>query len=187
MVNVPRPVFLTPLIIAAALSVISFGGIGVAAITGYISITKSGPNPFLMFSFRSASYVKNQHDPFNAKEDPSPRGGVGRADAKSALDQIGRRAAARKLICQDCGVVESIVATQAVPPSTGIVDSASTRTGGAVPLRAREAKTVSHTTGFIVNIQMENGTSRTIHEAEFPPFSIGERIKLVKGSVVRLG
>lgn len=186
MVNVPRPVFLTPLIVAAALSVISFGGIGVAAITGYISITKSGPNPFLMFSFRSASYVKNQHDPFNAKEDPSPRGGVGRADAKSALDQIGRRAAARKLICQDCGVVESIVAAQAVPPSTGIVDSAA-RSGGAVLSRAGDAMTVSHTTGFIVNIQMENGTLRTIHEAEFPPFSIGERIKLVKGSVVRLG
>ncbi len=185
MVNIPRPVFLTPLIIAAAISVIAFGGIGVAAITGYISITKSGPNPFLMFSFRSASYVKNQHDPFDAKEDASPS--PARFGASSALDQIGRRAAARKVICQDCGVVESIIATQAAPPSTGIVDSASTRTGGAVALRDREARTVSHTTGFIVNIQMENGTARTIREAEFPPFSIGERIKFVKGSVVRIG
>jgi ribosomal protein L35AE/L33A len=41
--------------------------------------------------------------------------------------------------------------------------------------------------GFVVTVHMENGTVRTIYESERPPFDIGERIKLVNGSVIRLG
>jgi hypothetical protein len=40
---------------------------------------------------------------------------------------------------------------------------------------------------FIVVVRMENGTLRTIHENQRPPFGIGERVKLVNGTVIRLG
>ena len=56
MTNQKSP-FLTPLVIAAALSVIAFSGIGVAAITGHLSITHSRLNPFSSFSNTAASGI----------------------------------------------------------------------------------------------------------------------------------
>ncbi|MBC8007774.1 MAG: hypothetical protein H7X76_06985 [Prolixibacteraceae bacterium] len=48
--NEQKHPFFAPLIITAAISVISFSGIGVAAITGHLSITHSDLNPFSNFS-----------------------------------------------------------------------------------------------------------------------------------------
>ena len=45
----------------------------------------------------------------------------------------------------------------------------------------------SRKAGFVVTVHMENGTVRTIYESDRPPFDIGERVKLVNGSVIRLG
>ena len=56
MTNQKNPV-LTPLVIAAALSVLAFSGIGVAAITGHLSITHSSLNPFSSFSNIPASGI----------------------------------------------------------------------------------------------------------------------------------
>ena len=53
--------------------------------------------------------------------------------------------------------------------------------------KAGEEQVVARTAGFVVTVHMENGTVRTIYETERPSFNIGERIKLVNGSVIRLG
>ena len=54
--NQKNPV-LAPLVIAAALSVLAFSGIGVAAITGHLSITNSSLNPFSSFSNMPSSGI----------------------------------------------------------------------------------------------------------------------------------
>jgi hypothetical protein len=50
--------FFIPLIAVAAISVIAFGGIGVAAITGHLSIAHSNLNPFSGFGKAQASVVE---------------------------------------------------------------------------------------------------------------------------------
>jgi hypothetical protein len=57
---------ITPLVIAATLSVIAFSGIGVAAITGHLSITHSGLNPFSSFSNMPVSVLHRPNREDNA-------------------------------------------------------------------------------------------------------------------------
>jgi len=56
-------------------------------------------------------------------------------------------------------------------------------TGMAYQIDREELGTFS----FVVIVRMENGTLRTIHENQRPPFTIGERVKLVNGTVIRSG
>jgi hypothetical protein len=41
-------------------------------------------------------------------------------------------------------------------------------------------------TSFIVRLRMEDGSLRTIYEHQRPKFSIGEKVKLVNGSLVSM-
>ena len=37
---------------------------------------------------------------------------------------------------------------------------------------------------FVVRVKMEDGTVRTIYEIQRPRFSVGERVRLINGSIV---
>ncbi|MGH2349337.1 MAG: hypothetical protein ACRDFT_07735 [bacterium] len=37
---------------------------------------------------------------------------------------------------------------------------------------------------FVVRVRMEDGTVRTIYEIQRPRFSVGERVRLINGSIV---
>jgi outer membrane lipoprotein SlyB len=183
---------LTPLVIAAALSVIAFSGIGVAAITGHLSITHSSLNPFSSFSNTLASgIIQAPAVPTEGHEGLTRNRGETLAEGKPVNFQFGARVPARKPVCPDCGVVDSIIPGHARPPATGITRSLATGSESATILKiagqARDEQDGSPTARFVVTVHMENGTVRTIYETERPSFNIGERIKLVNGSVIRLG
>ena len=79
-----------------------------------------------------------------------------------------------------------------VQPAMGITHALAAGSEGEAILKvaignAVEESGESRKTGFVVTVHMENGTVRTIFESERPPFDIGERVKLVNGSVIRLG
>ena len=100
---------LTPLVIAAAISVIAFSGIGVAAITGNLAITHSSLNPFSSFTIAPVSGI------IQAPAIQSERhAGLTRhrgeilTEGKPVIFQLGARIPARKPVCPDCGVVDSI-------------------------------------------------------------------------------
>ena len=184
--------FLTPLVIVAALSVIAFSGIGVAAITGHLSITHSGLNPFSSFSNTPVSgIIQSPVVPTEGHEGLTRNRGETLAEGKPVNFQFGARVPARKPGCPDCGVVDSIIPGHARPPATGITHSIAAGSETAMILKvagkAGEEQVVARTAGFVVTVHMENGTVRTIYETERPSFNIGERIKLVNGSVIRLG
>ena len=191
MSNQRNPV-LTPLVIAAVISVLAFSSIGVAAITGHLSITNSSLNPFSSFSNMPASgIIQAPVVPTEGHQGLTRHRGETQAEGKPVNFQAGARVAARKPVCPDCGVIDSIIPGNARPRSTGITRSLPAGSEGATILKvagqAGDEPEGSGRVEFVVTVHMENGTVRTIYESERPSFNIGERIKLVNGSVVRLG
>ena len=183
---------LTPLVIAAALSVLAFSGIGVAAITGHLSITNSSLNPFSSFSNMPASGIIQAPAVQTAGHQGLTRHrGETPAEGKPVNFQFGARVPARKPVCPDCGVVDSISPGTARPRATGITRSLAAGSEGATSLKvagqAGDEQGGSGRVEFVVTVHMENGTVRTIYESERPSFNIGERIKLVNGTVIRIG
>lgn len=187
---------LTPLVIAAALSVVAFAGIGVAAITGHLSITQLSPNPLagLLGMSKLSPAIVTPAVKIKA---------MGRDPARSANKPLdfrpGSRVAAKKSKCGDCGVVDSIRAKEVEKRGVivaGLGDArspddtmrASGRSSGltyaALNGTGSEARIAVN---FVVTLRMEDGTVRTIYENQRPPFSIGERVRLVNGSVIPLG
>jgi hypothetical protein len=183
---------LTPLVIAATISVLAFSGIGVAAITGNLSITHSNLNPFSSFSNSAASgliqsplVAPERHQGLTRHRGEIP------ADGKPVNFRFGARVPSRKPACPDCGVVDSITPGQSRPSGTPVTRAPVPATEDAAILRVAGQggfeKGNSPGTGFVITVHMENGTTRTIYEPERPSFSIGERIKLVNGAVIRIG
>ncbi len=183
---------LTPLVFAATASVLAFSGIGVAAITGHLAITNSSLNPFSNFSQTAVSSVVGTPVAESAMHQGLTRHrGQKIAEGKPVNFKFGARVPSRKAECPECGVVDSIVPRKAKALQAGISHSLPAGNDGATILKASSqsvgAQSEPITAGFIVTVQMENGTVRTIYEAERPEFSIGERIKLVNGLVIRMG
>ena len=185
---------LAPLVIAAAISVLIFSGIGVAAITGHLSITHSSLNPFSNFnSTPSSGIIQAPIIPTEGHEGLTRHRGESLAEGKPVNYQFGARVQAGKgkTVCSDCGVVDSILPSQARPLATGFIRSLAAGGEGATILKVSgqtgDQQTGSGGTGFVVTVHMENGTTRTIYESGRPSFDIGERIKLVNGAVIRIG
>jgi len=184
---------LTPLLIAATVSVVAFSGIGVAAITGHLSITRSSLNPFSSFSNSAASGLTQAPVvAASAHQGLTRHRGETLEEGKPVNYKFGARIPSRKTVCPDCGVVDSIKPGQARPVGTQFNRSQKLSSSeGATILKVGGQsgydKGTDDGAGFVVTVHMENGTVRTIYEPERPSFSIGERIKLVNGSVIRIG
>lgn len=192
---------LNPLLIAAAISVVAFAGIGVAAITGHLSITQLSPNPFAGFigvSQSSPAVAAPTLPTQMAKSKALARGQSGGA-SKPIDFRTGTRVAATKSKCEDCGVVDSIRAKEIEKGGVivaGLKDlrsaddsmSASSRSSGLTYAALNGSGSETRiAVNFVVTLRMEDGTVRTIYENQRPPFSIGERVRLINGSVVPLG
>jgi outer membrane lipoprotein SlyB len=189
---------LTPLVVTAALSVVAFAGVGVAAITGHLSITQLSPNPLVGFAgtSKSSSAVVA---PAAAKARPKAIARNQAAGAKPIDFKPGTRVnAGGKSKCEDCGVVDSIRAKEV--EKAGIIAAGMNDTHAQDPLSASgRASGLTYAalngTGngprvavnFVLTLRMEDGTVRTIYENQRPPFSIGERVRLINGSIVPLG
>lgn len=176
---------LLPLLtIAAAASVVAFSSIGIAAITGHLSIARSSLNPFSAFggapavptpgSVRVPSRILHEGLTRSAGEAP--------AQGKPVNFRPGARIPARKPSCPNCGVVDSIKA-QMAGGEDGKLAAALGTSGSAYPGDGEKPASFS----FVVVVRMENGSLRTVHENQRPPFSIGERVRLVNGTVIRHG
>ena len=181
-----------PLVIAAIASVLAFSGIGVAAITGHLAITNSSLNPFSNFSQTAVDTIVSMPVAESKMHQGLTRHrGQRIAEGKPVDFKFGARVPARKAQCPECGVVDSIVPRKSRALPAGISHPLAAGSDEATILKASSqsvgAQTEPMSAGFIVKVQMENGTVRTIYEAERPEFSIGERIKLVNGLVIRMG
>jgi len=177
---------LLPLLtIAAAASVVAFSSIGVAAITGHLPIARSSLNPFSAFGGAPAVPTSGSNRvPFGLTHDGLTRsaGEAAAPQGKPVSFRSGARLPARKPPCSNCGVVDSIEPQQASGKDDKLAAALGT-TGRAYQIDREKLSSFN----FVVIVRMENGTLRTIHENQRPPFSIGERVKLVNGTVIPLG
>lgn len=190
---------ITPLVVAAALSVIAFAGVGVAAITGHLSIKQLSPNPLAGF----AGMPKKSSPAVIAPATKARQKAVARNQAGSVkpIDfRPGTRVASNKTKCGDCGVVDSIrakeigkrggiIATGRDEPRSGedTLNTSGKSSGLTYAALDGPASETRIAVNFVVTLRMEDGTVRTIYENQRPPFSIGERVRLVNGSVMPLG
>lgn len=182
---------LAPLVVAAAVSVVAFAGIGVAAITGHLSVTQLSPNPFagLLGLSKPASTTERT---VARTSKAAPARAQQQADARPIDFRPGTKVAGKKAKCADCGVVDSIRAKEVESAGVAAADYEGTgtsgRSAGINPAILRSSgNEMRIAVNFVVTLRMEDGTTRTIYENQRPPFSIGERVRLVNGSVVPLG
>lgn len=176
---------LLPLLtVSAAASVIAFSSIGIAAITGHLPIARSSLNPFSAFGgVPAVANAGSNRVPSRATHEGLTRGaGETAVQGRPVKFRPGARLPAHKSSCPNCGVVDSIKPQQA-SSDDGKLAAGLGATGSTYQVDREKHSSFS----FVVIVRMENGTLRTIHEIQRPPLSIGERVKLVNGTVIPLG
>lgn len=208
MINEKARVFF-PLACCAVFSAATFGGIGVAALTGQIAVSAKQPN------FVSSGEKFNQWNASGKKmttaeaiAKPSHVGltrsairNAGDEDKPMVMRVSQRFSQTLTPPCSRCGVIDSIERHELHMPA---VRSATMQfsiahasdNNDSSPLRASMLSNSASSAGFgddrqtaisfIVRLRMEDGSIRTIYENQQPKFSVGERVKLENGSVISL-
>ncbi len=190
-----------PLACCAIVSVATFSGIGIAAITGQLAVT---PEKDALFSSNDDLNKRISAGEKAAASVPGPTHvGLTRSALRDAEDsgkptiiRVSQRfSQTLKPACSRCGVVDSIEphALQ-MPASQGtgnIISAGSFSTAGLSgtsqsTYAAARSDSSDVATSFIVRLRMEDGSLRTIYEHQRPKFSIGEKVKLVNGSLVSM-
>ncbi len=207
-----RNQFFRPLACCAILSVATFSGIGIAAITGQLSLASGSPE---LFRIGPALNSNGGKDAIGKSDVPVAkpthvgltRKAVNGADdsGKSMILRVGRRfSQTLKPPCDRCGVVQSIERHDLQMPAkaTGngvfamnVGDESASPERFPVSMLAgsnrkahdESSRKYEGATSFIVRLRMEDGSVRTIYEHQHPGFSVGEKVKLVNGAVMSMG
>ena len=148
----------------------AFSGIGIAAITGHLSIARSSLNPFSAFGGATVVLNSGSNRVVSGRthEGLTRSAGEIAAHVKPVNFRPGARLPTRKPCCPNCGVVDSIK-PQKVKRRRRQACRGARHDWQAYQLDNDKLSTFS----FVVIVRMENGTLRTIHENNVP-FSIGE-------------
>jgi outer membrane lipoprotein SlyB len=164
-----------PLVAAMAFAVLLLSAVGIAAVTGVLPAASS----------RSAASQVSVPEPALAQGAPS---------------------AAQVAACRSCGFIESIRTAEVQGDASGLgavagglagavvgnqFGSGSGRTlmaiagaaGGAYAGNAIEKNTKKRTV-YRVRVRLDDGTSRTVTHAQPPRFAVGERVRIVNGSML---
>lgn len=196
-----------PLACCAVVSVATFSGIGIAAITGQLAVTAEKAE---LFSSSDELTKRKVATTDAAASVPGPTHvGLTRSAVRNATERdkpmilrVSQRFSQTLAPpCASCGVVDSIERHDLHMPSsrstTNGLESGANTAGNAGNAFATSVLAGSNrnvyaagrggdgvATSFIVRLRMEDGSLRTIYEHQRPKFSVGEKVKLVNGSVV---
>jgi outer membrane lipoprotein SlyB len=158
-----------PLVLIAAMSVIILSLVGVGAITGHISSVNSKTH-----GTDDAQAVTPGDHPFVSsvvpvQEKPAPARTVVKV-AKS---------------CVNCGLIETISSKEKKGDATGIglvVGAA----GGAYTGHEIE-KNVNKKLSYQVKVRLDDGTYRVVSLGSKPAFEVGEKVRVVNGTLAHAG
>lgn len=173
-----RPKLLYPALVVAAISVTLFSLLGIAALTGVMPAARSDPQA-------------------HATADATAKG-------KSAPAARARTSLAAA--CSNCGRVESVTSVESPAKTTGVGAVAGGLTGALLgnQLGRGDGRTVMtiaggaggaylgnkieqnsrRTTSYKIVVRMEDGSLRTIHQAEPPNVVVGGSVQIVGNTVV---
>lgn len=182
-----RPKLLYPALVIAAISVTLFSLLGIAALTGAIPSARSTPQDVAM--------VKSA-----AKAAPAGKPGPAAAPAPTSKTRVAAAS------CLACGTVQSVTTVERPAKTTGVGAVAGGLTGallgnqigrgdgrtvmtiaggaGGAYLGNKIEQNTSRTTAYKIVVRMEDGSQRTIYQAEPPNVVIGGPVQIVGNSVV---
>lgn len=197
-----------PLACCAIVSVATFSGIGIAAITGQLAVS---PENGELFSSGDELNKRKDAGEKAAISIPGPTHvGLTRSAVRNAAEgdkpmimRVSQRFSQTLAPpCSRCGIVDSIErhelhmpssqlaanhpAVATTPHGSGSAFAASALAGSNRSVYAAGRNTDEAATSFIVRLRMEDGSQRTIYEHQRPKFSVGEKVQLVNGSVVSM-
>lgn len=193
---------LYPMMILAAISVIIFSIVGIAAITGHMPSALSqkilaGPD-----APKAGVAETGKESPGNRRAAPAQKSETWyRGDTARRPFFAGT--------CGNCGVIEAIRAVEQKGEGSGVgavaggvtgavlgnqVGKGSGRTAATILGAAGGAyvgneieKSTKKTTLYRITVRMEDGTYRTVTQQNQPGFSVGEKVKVVDGAIVSRG
>jgi hypothetical protein len=170
---------LVPLAILAVASIVAFSSIGIAAITGHLPISQPSLNTFGNFGHvLPVQMTQVAVSPIH--EGLTRVSGENRSVGKTVDFRRGVRVAAKRGACESCGIIDSIspiVQTNTSEEQQGIASPGQESADAALGSGKR----------YLVIVRMEDGTIRTIRENQQPSFDVGERVRLVNGSIIPIG
>ncbi len=178
-----RPRLLYPALVIAAISVTLFSLLGIAALTGVMPSARS-----------------NQQEATVAKAAATGKSGQASAPASAAKTRVAAAS------CVACGTVQSVTSVERPASTTGVGAVAGGLTGallgsqlgrgggrtvttiaggaGGAYLGNKIEQNTSRTTAYKIVVRMEDGSQRTIYQAEPPNVVIGGPVQIVGNSVV---
>lgn len=200
---------LHPLLVLAAISVIVFSVVGVAAIFGKIPGAESRPgDPVAQSSYATpqSSYPTPQNSdatPMTASNAVGPSSAQRPASPMYAQPPQYAQAPAP---CANCGVIQSIRTAQVTGQTSGVgavaggvaggllgnqigrgdgrtIATIAGAAGGAYVGNAIEKNTKKRTV-YRVTLRMDDGRQRTLSQREAPPYAVGDRVRIANGRII---
>lgn len=182
-----------PLMIVAAIAVVLFCGVGIAAMMGWLPASVGGNS-----NDQQAQVEKTQAEQAKSEEKSSPSS----AASASVPDQAATPAPTP---CTNCAVVDSIreVNTRAEGSGVGAAGGAvlggvlgnqigggsgrqlatiAGAIGGAVAGNQVEGR-VNATRSYVITVRMDDGSTRTINQTARPRWNSGDDVRIVDGQI----
>ncbi len=146
---------INPLVIIAAISVIIFSLVGIATITGQLTAV----NPEIIGSAARSKEtgIKPNITPIFVEK-------------RAATQNIEQAKP-----CANCAVVDSIIVKKVKGDGSGV---------GRIPGGVADGQTAA-TSAYLVKVRMDDGTYHVVSQQNQPAFHVGEKVKIVKGTIVQ--
>lgn len=152
---------LYPTMLVAAMAVILFSVIGIAAMTGLMPsvLPRTGPQPSIPAT--KAAGEKNT--------------AVKPASGHAAVGAAG--------VCAVCGVVSSIRVTEAQAGPSGLGAVARGVVGAGADAGRQTEKGMSRSAGYEIRVHMNDGSYRTFIERSQPALAVGQKVRITSNGI----
>ena len=165
-----------PLIIAAAIAVILFSGVGIGVMTGLIPTANSKPgtaNPVSIEGADAKAVTQKNNPPVCAN-----------CGVVRSVRAVENERQASGLGALAGGITGAVVGSQIGEGQGKSLATVAAAVGGAVAGNSIE-KNMHKTRTINVNVRMEDGTTRTVQMATDPGLLPGDKVKVVDGGLAR--
>jgi outer membrane lipoprotein SlyB len=206
--TMPTRTRLHPLLVIAALAVIVFSIVGVAAIFGRIPGAESRPgDPLAQNTIPNAGYPSTGASNYQNAPYPNASHSIPAEPPAPAARSLAQAPtpAQTPAPCANCGVIESIRVAQVKGQTSGVgavaggvaggllgnqighgggrtVATVAGAAGGAYAGNAIEKNMKKHTV-YRVKLRMDDGRQRTLSLREAPAHAVGDRVRVANGRI----
>ncbi|MBG6222943.1 MULTISPECIES: glycine zipper 2TM domain-containing protein [unclassified Janthinobacterium] len=203
---------LHPLVLAAAVAVLLFCGVGTAALMGWLPSSQGGAQTLAASTSAEQLASLQENRPPQSVPEPQPQQQAQQPAQQAQQPQQPQQqyaTAPAPQVCSNCGVIEAIheVNTRAEGSGVGAAGGAVVggllgnqvggghgkqlatvlgAVGGAVAGNQIEGS-VRATRSYNIVVRLDNGKTRTVHQSAAPNWRQGDRVRVVNGGLRAMG